>query len=105
MRAPSRRLAPPTAHETPDPPYRGEYRAQRWLQALQLLHRASSCAFQIRLPGVDRHLEAGIGLVAPQLAAVERHGVEPLRVLAGADRVAVRKDVKTHHTFDAADMP
>src|SRR3954469_24655842 len=70
---------------------------------LRLASRAPSLALQIRLPGVDRHPQTRFGRLAPQLAAVERHRVEPLRVFARTRGVAVGKDMTTEHSFDDAD--
>src|SRR5262245_34341624 len=58
-----------------------------------------------RYPRLDRHLQSRIGASAPQFAAVEQHGIEPLRILALADRDAVREDVMPAHAFDHADAP
>ena len=46
----------------------------------------------------------GIRIGAPQLAALEAHGVKPLRIFAGAGRMAVGKDVTAAHMLDDADM-
>ena len=42
---------------------------------------------------------------APQFAAVEAHGVEPLRIFAGAERVAVGKNMAADDALDDAGMP
>src|SRR4029077_20265147 len=59
---------------------------------------------QIGLPGVDRDFHGRITIRAPKLAAIEAHGVEPLRIFASAGRVAVRENMKSNHTLDGADM-
>src|ERR1700692_4976660 len=55
--------------------------------------RRRSCRFQIRLERLDRDLERRVGSLAPQFAAVEQHGVEPLRIVALAERRYVGKDM------------
>src|SRR5207244_13302101 len=59
---------------------------------------------QIRLPGVDRNLHGRIARGAPQFAAIEAHGIEPLRIFAGTSGVAVRKDMAADNAFDSAGM-
>src|SRR4051812_12831299 len=56
---------------------------------------SASCRLKIALPGVDRNGQRRIGALAPDFGRREDHGVDPLRVLATAMRVAVRK----HKTF------
>src|SRR5689334_9906632 len=63
-----------------------------------------SGGLKIGLPCFDRDLECRIGALAPQFAAVEQHGIKPLRILALADRYAVGEDVATAHAFDHPDM-
>ena len=60
---------------------------------------------KIRFPGVDRDCHRRVGGIAPQVGAVEAHGIEPLRVLAGALRVAVGKNVKADDALDDAGTP
>src|SRR5690606_4351161 len=64
---------------------------------------AASRLFQIGLPGVDRDLQRRVGVIAPQFAPVEPYAIQPLRVLAGAERIAVGKNVETDHALDRAD--
>src|SRR5467141_5348396 len=59
---------------------------------------------QIRLPGLDRNLDGRIGVLAPEFAPVENHGVEPVRVLTLAVRDRVRKHVATPDAFDDPGM-
>src|SRR5580698_8794025 len=66
--------------------------------------RRRSCRFQIRLERVDRDLQRGIGILAPQFAAVEQYGVEPLRIVALAERGGVGKDVAAADRLDDADF-
>src|SRR6516225_6399940 len=59
-----------------------------------------SCQLEIGLPGLDGDPDRRIGILAPQFAAIEAHGVKPLWTLASVDRVAIRKDVapnNAHH--------
>src|SRR5579862_3827465 len=63
-----------------------------------------SCRFQIRLERVDRDLQRGIGILAPQFAAVEQHGVEPLRIVAFAEGRGVGKDVAAADRLDDPDF-
>src|SRR5450631_426753 len=62
--------------------------------------------FQIRLESLDRDSQGRVDVRPPEQAAVEHHGVEPLRILAPAGRDGVRKDVATaerlYHPFTAA---
>src|SRR5580658_2302969 len=64
----------------------------------------SSCRLQIRLERVDRDLQRGVGILAPQFAAIEQHGVEPLRIVAFAERGGVRKDMAAADRLDDADF-
>src|SRR5262249_39980744 len=64
--------------------------------------RTISRRFKIGLPRLDRHRERRVGVLAPQFAALEAHGIEPLRVLACADRDGVGEDVEAAHAFDHA---
>src|SRR5262249_30700257 len=66
------------------------------------LAAAASGRLEVGFPGIDRDLEFRVALRAPQLAAVEAHGIEPLRIFAGARRVAVGKDVAAVHALDGA---
>src|SRR6266478_7764640 len=59
---------------------------------------------QIRLPGLDRHLDGRIGGLAPEFAPGENHSVEPMRVLTLAVRDRVRKHVATPDAFDDPGM-
>src|SRR3984957_4952025 len=63
-----------------------------------------SCRLQIRLERVDRDLQRGIGSLAPQFAAVEQHGVEPLRIVAPAERGGVGKDMAAADRLDDTDF-
>src|SRR5712691_12850503 len=65
---------------------------------------AASGRLEIGFPGIDRDLQLGIALGAPQFATLELHGIEPLRLLAGARRIAVGKHVAPADTLDRADM-
>src|ERR1035437_3617001 len=91
--------------ETPARRRRAGYRARSGSRFLRLADPVTSGALQIGFPGIDRNLQAGIGCLAPQLAAVERRGVEPLRIFASTSGVAVGKDMTAQHAFDDADMP
>src|SRR6185503_12084765 len=73
---PSRTPALPTARGKPDPS-----------------GSPPSCLFEIRLEQVRMHRGCG-GVAAPQLVRVEAHGVEPLRILALAERVGIGEDVR-----------
>src|SRR5580704_7638208 len=66
--------------------------------------RRRSCRFQIRLERVDRDFQRGIGSLAPQFAAVEQHGVEPLRIVALADRGGIGKDMAAAYRLDDTDF-
>src|SRR5438105_14172102 len=57
---------------------------------------------QVRLEGFDRDLQRRIGALAPELAAIEDHRVQPLRILAAAGRRGVREDVASAHRLDDA---
>src|SRR5215469_10872617 len=48
---------------------------------------------EIGLKGVDRNLQRRIAVRPPQLAPLEEHGIEPLRVIARAGGGAVGKNV------------
>src|SRR5262249_29950226 len=63
----------------------------------------ASRRIEIGLERVDRDLQRGFGIGAPQFAAVERHGVEPLRIVApvGGDRI--RERMAAVHELDHAD--
>src|SRR5260370_11045270 len=65
---------------------------------------AASGRLEIGFPGIDQDLQLRVALGAPQFAALELHGVEPLRLLAGTRRIAVGKDVAAVHALDRAEM-
>src|SRR4051794_14562904 len=62
-------------------------------------------ALEIRLECVDRHLQRGIGVGAPELTRVEYHRVEPLRIVAAVYRGRVRKNLRAVIALDDPDMP
>src|SRR5437879_7777300 len=94
--------APPTARGTPGLRHRTGCRARpAWRAAPP---RYSLRLLQIRLECVDRDLHGRVGIRAPQLPAVEHHGIEPLRVLARLDRRAIWKDMAALIALDPADM-
>src|SRR5260370_37672843 len=64
----------------------------------------ASGRLEIGFPGIDRDLQFRFALGAPQFAALEAHGVEPLRILARARRIAVGKDVAAVHALDRAEV-
>src|SRR5499427_318977 len=66
---------------------------------------AISGRLQIGLESFDRYRHRRIGVIAPQFARVEADGVEPLRMLALANRGSVREDVATLHALDNAGVP
>ncbi len=59
--------------------------------------------FKIGFPGIDRDHQLGI-FQPPQFAAFEAHGIKPLRILARARCVAVRKDMAAVEALDRAHM-
>src|SRR3954451_11960804 len=61
---------------------------------------ASSGRLKVAFPGVDGDDEVGIRLLAPKLPAAEPHRVEPLRRLALAVGVRIRKHVDAVEPFD-----
>src|SRR5260370_29728470 len=63
----------------------------------------ASRRFEIRLERVDRYLDGRIGVRAPELAALEYDGVEPLRAVALVDRERIGKGVATVHQLDDAE--
>ena len=74
-------------------------------------HRTMSESFfvmsgrvEIGLESLDRYLHGGIAVRSPQIAALEAHGVEPLRVVALAHRGAVGKHMGAVHALDRADL-
>ena len=67
-------------------------------------HRAPLCWIQIAIPGIDRNGRIGVAILAPQLPAIEFDRIEPLRVFAPTDGIAVGKDVSAVKQFDYADM-
>src|SRR5271166_1087067 len=87
-------LVLPTARETPGPRGRAGCPTAR-----RQLGRCS-CRHEVGLEGFDRHLRCRVGLLAPQFAGTKDYGVKPLRVLAGAERRGVRKDVTAANRLD-----
>src|SRR5215468_5565668 len=75
-----------------------------WRCCCALRMAGHRCRLQIRLPGLDRHLDGRIGGLAPEFAPVEDHSVEPVRVLTLAVRDCVRKHVASADAFDDAGM-
>jgi hypothetical protein len=59
---------------------------------------------QVRFEGVDGDVGAGLGVIAPQFAAVEANCVEPLRVFPFAADDAIRKDVRAMQPLDDTDV-
>ena len=59
---------------------------------------------EIGLERVDRDLERRVGVGAPQLAPVEHHGVEPLRIVARSIASVSGEDVAAVHALDRADL-
>jgi hypothetical protein len=55
--------------------------------------RISVGRLQIGLPCVDQYLKHLICFGAPEVARVEPHGIEPLRILPLPERIRVREDV------------
>src|SRR6516164_5488818 len=98
MRPPSRRLGPPTARGTPG------LRGHAGCPAPPQWPDRYSSRREVGLECLDRYLDRRIGLVAPQFACGEDHCIEPLRVLAGADRGSVGKDVAPAHRLDDAEL-
>src|ERR1700688_5234113 len=60
---------------------------------------------QIRLPGFDADPHRRIAVLAPQFAAVESHGIEPVRILAGIAGIGIGKHVAADDAHHLADMP
>jgi len=58
---------------------------------------------EIGLERVDGDLDRGVGVRAPQFAAVEHDGVEPLRIVALVDCDRVRERVAAVHELDDAE--
>src|SRR5215472_13457598 len=98
MPRPSRRPGPPTARGMPDP--RG------YAGCLVSLRCPGpySCRGKVGFEGFDRDPNRGVSLLAPQFAAGKDDRIEPLRVLAGADRRGVGKDVAAAHRLDRAEL-
>src|SRR5204862_2859961 len=94
---PARKLPPPKAREIPD-------RARHSGRASGALHYPRSYRLQVRFKGLDRDLQRSLRIVAPQFAAIEHDGVEPLRVLALADRDGVGKNVTAAQRLDHTDL-
>src|SRR5580693_1115781 len=92
----------PTARGTPARRRRGG--CWRRTASRAAWRRRRSCRFQIRLERLDRDLERRVGSRAPQFAAVEQHGVEPLRIVALAERGDIGKDMAAADRFDNADF-
>src|ERR1700689_2006829 len=82
----------------------GEFSDYGFRVSLRSAGMAASCRFQIRLERLDRNLERRVGFLAPQFAAVEQHGVEPLRIVTLAERGGVRKDMAAADRLDGADF-
>src|SRR5688500_3430878 len=59
---------------------------------------------KIGLPRLDRNLARRVGALAPQLARLEQHGVEPLRILAFADGNGIGKHVEAAHAIHDAGL-
>src|SRR5215472_418481 len=98
MRPPSRRLGPPTARGTPGlRGHAGCPASPRWPDR-------RSCRHEVGLECLDRYLDRRVGLLAPQFARGEDDCIEPLRILAGADRGSVGKDVAPAHRLDYAEL-
>src|SRR5712691_1288509 len=70
----------------------------------RLAAASASGRLEIGFPGIDRDLQLRVALGAPQFAALEAHGVEPLRILAGARRIAVGKDMAAVRARDGAQV-
>src|ERR1700760_403901 len=58
---------------------------------------------QIRLPCVHRYFEHRISFRAPEIARIEAHGIEPLRILPLPQRVRVRENMTAAQPLDDAD--
>src|SRR6516225_5630044 len=98
MRPPSRRLGPPTARGTPGLwGHAGCPASPRWPDR-------RSCRHEVGLECLDRYLDRRVGLLAPQFARGEDDCIEPLRILAGADRGSVGKDVAPAHRLEHAEL-
>src|SRR5262245_21559361 len=59
---------------------------------------------EVGLERVDRDLEARLGVRAPQLGAVEHHGIEPLRIVALVDRDRVGERLAAVDELHHADL-
>src|SRR5262249_52401936 len=88
----------PTARETPGP------RARAGCLAPPRGPDRRSCRRGVRFKGLDRHLDQRVGLLAPQFARGTDHRIEPLRVLASADRRRVRKDMAAATRLDRPEL-
>src|SRR5215468_7639482 len=81
-------------------------------RARPVLHVARQCdwcrallgGLQIWLEGIDRYINCWIGIRAPQFAPIEDHSIEPLRVVALADRNRIREHVTAAAKFDHAEL-
>src|SRR3954471_16881657 len=62
-------------------------------------------ALQIRLERVDGDLQRRVSVLAPELARVEYHRVEPLGIVAAVRRGRIRKDLRAVIALDDTDMP
>jgi hypothetical protein len=98
MPLPSRRPGPPTAHGTLGPRNRTGCLARP-----RSLGRYS-CRPQVGFKSLDRDLNRGVGLLAPQFAPGEDHRIEPLRVLARPQRGGIRKHMASAHGLDRAEL-
>src|SRR5690606_11356316 len=72
---PSRRPAPARVRRRPARSRRPAAAAGRTTRSSLLFH-----GFEIGFPGVDQYGKLRLAVVAPELAAVELDGVEPLRI-------------------------
>src|SRR5215471_14705301 len=90
------------AHETPGRCRRAE--SSEWPRWRAPRRRRPSGRLQIGLERVDRDLDRGIGVAAPELAAIKHDRVEPLRVLAFFRRRRIRKHMTAVIALDHADM-
>src|SRR5215472_17919702 len=91
------------AREKPGRARRAECAARHSRRKSAASPAARSCRLQVRFERLNRHLERRLRTFAPQFAAVEHDGVEPLRILALADGDGVGKDVTAAQRLDYAD--
>src|SRR5215471_12946176 len=106
MPASLQKPALPKARETPGHRRRAGYQARPVPRGLRRCGccRTSLGRLQIWLEGIDRYINCWIGIRAPQFAPIEDHRIEPLRVVALADRNRIREHVTAAAKFDHAEL-